>query len=1208
MENIRKDRANKEGSRPGPMAAGKPSRQTNPFPVVGIGASAGGLSACIKFLDALPADNGMAFILVQHLEPNHKSMMVDLLAGNTSMTVRQATDGMPIEREHLYVIPPGVYLSVGNGALRLSKPAARHGARLPIDFLLHSLAEECGERAVCVILSGTGADGSLGLKTVKEKCGLVIAQDPAEAEFDGMPRSAIMTGAVDRVLPVAKIPGALINYSRRIAKARAPDLSNSNDSLRGIVDLLRTTTEYDFTLYKPGTLRRRIERRMAMASDEIQDMEQYCELLRKDEVQRDDLAKDLLINVTSFFRDPAVFDFLAEKTIPELIDTQPPDRPLRIWIAGCSTGEEAYSLAMLLREETSAAKRHIKVQIFASDIDPDAIAIAREGYYPESIEAEVTPARLDRFFSKEEQGYRIIPELRSSVIFTVQDLLNDPPFSRLDMISCRNLLIYLLPEAQAKALSLFHFALREDKVLLLGASESVGNSKDQFEAISMSARVFRHIGHSRPGELFAAMRFGDASQPPPQRSARSRASTLAELCKKLLIENYTPAAVLLNRKHECLYFFGPTDRYLHVAQGLPTQNLFAMVSQKLRNRLRSAIQRAVEKNERIVLNGVHAPDDSDTTAFDIAVQPVLHDGEPLLLICFVDKPVSDRKKRSDVHPQDVGRVAELELELQATRMELEGAIHNLEVSSDEQTTINEEALSINEEFQSTNEELLTSKEELQSLNEELSALNSQLQETLERERTISDDLQNVLYSTDIATIFLDTRLNIRFFTPAAKSLFNFISGDIGRPLQDLNSLSADSALLADARSVLATPAPIEREIEASGGVWYLRRILPYRTQNTGIEGVVITFTKITERKLIADALEEARRQADLANAAKSRFLAVASHDLRQPLQTLALLQGLLTKTVEGNDNQQLVVRIGDAVSAMSSMLNALLDINQIEAGTVHAEPVTFPINDLLDRLRDEFTYHAAARGLTFRVVRCSLSVHSDPALLEMMIRNLISNAMKFTPGGKILLGCRRRQGALSIEVWDSGIGIHEDELSAIFEEYYQVGNSEHDPSRGLGLGLSIVLRLANLLDHRINVRARPGKGSAFTIEIKRAPPETTQPGNPASPENIDQQETNLHQRGTILVVDDEPELLNLLGLALRSEGHRTVTASNGSAVRELMAGGGFQPDLVVTDYNCQRRSKIRPVGRSKTRPLSVMRCSVLRVVPVVHRRDPRCFV
>jgi two-component system, chemotaxis family, CheB/CheR fusion protein len=828
---------------------------------------------------------------------------------------------------------------------------------------------------------------------------------------------------------------------------------------------------------------------------------------------------------------------------------------------------------MLFREQITAAERSIKLQVFASDVDPDAVASAREGLYPETIEADVSPARLARFYLKEDHGYRVLPELRAAVVFTVQDVLADPPFSRLDLVSCRNLLIYLRPEAQAKVVSLFHFALREGGILLLGSSETIGDLDGRFELISKSGRLYRHIGHGRPGELGFSTRARDGVRVPArpgQGQAPSHQAALAELCRRLVMETYAPAAVLINRKRECLYSLGPTDRYLRVAPGHPTHDLLAMARQDLRTKLRSAIQQASQENARIVVAGGRTTHDGNPRSFSIAVQPVLSESEELLLICFIDEPKDEQKRARPVTPPEVPRIAELEQELEATRAELQGAIRNLEISSEEQKAINEEAMSINEEFQSTNEELLTSKEELQSLNEELTALNSQLQETLERQRTTSNDLQNVLFSTDVATLFLDTDLNIRFFTPATKSLFNVIPSDVGRPLADLSSLAADGALLTDARTVLQTEAPIEREIEARSGAWYIRRILPYRTQDNGVEGVVITFADITDRKHVADALEAAKRQAELATVAKSRFLAAASHDLRQPLQTLVLLQGLLAKAVEGERAQKLVTRLDESLGAISGMLNTLLDINQIEAGSVRAEIVDFPINDLFARLRDEFIYHAQAKRLTLRVVPCSLSIRSDPHLLEPMIRNLLSNAMKYTERGKVLLGCRRYQGMLAIEIWDTGIGIPDQELQAIFEEYHQLDNAARERSRGLGLGLTIVQRLGKLLGHRISVRSRLGKGSVFAIEV-------TLPRSEAAP----QRERHRHgtddriveggrRTGTILVVEGDPEVRELLELLLKDEGHHTATTLDGVAALELVARGAVRPDLVLADYNLPR--------------------------------------
>jgi two-component system CheB/CheR fusion protein len=1143
------------------------------FPIVGIGASAGGLDACRKFLAALPANNGMAFILVQHLDPTHESMMVELLAGYTPMTVLQATEGMPVQRDHLYIIPPGTYLSVIDGALRLSHPQARHGARLPFDFLLHSLATDRGAWALCVILSGTGADGSLGLQTIRAKGGFVIAQDPEEAEYGGMPRNAISTGGVDLVLPVDRIPKALTQRDRRPTGVQRRngilDQDTASHWLPVIIDLLRARTAHDFTLYKPGTLQRRIERRMVLAAVDIRDSERYIKILRNDPTELNLLAKDLLINVTNFFRDPSVFEFLATKIIPDLVRSHAPDKPMRIWVAGCSTGEETNSLAMLFREAISAVNLGIKLQVFASDVDPDAIASAREGLYSAGIEADVSAERIARFFSKEDQSYRVSPELRSTVVFTVQDVLADPPFSRLDFVSCRNLLIYLRPEAQMKVLALFHFALSEGGILLLGTSETVGADDGKFEVISKVSRLYRHVGRSRPGEFGFMRGHGDGVRVPArpgQPTPPLRQAVLAELCRRMVMETYAPAAVLINRKNECLFSLGPTDRFLRVVPGHPSHDLLAMARQGVRTKLRSAILQAAQDNVRIVIPGGRTSEDGHAGTFSIAVQPFRNDGEDLLLICFVNDPKADLPRDKSRVSRDGPRVAELEQELEATRTELQGAIHNLEISGEEQKAISEEALSVQEEYQSTNEELLTSKEELQSLNEELTALNSQLQETLERQRTTSNDLKNVLYSTDVATLFLDKGLNIRFFTPATKVLFNIRPGDIGRPLSDLNSLAEDGNLPADLQMVLRTLQPLEREIETRAGACFVRRVLPYHTQNNGVEGVVITFADITERRHVADELGVLRRQADMANAAKSRFLAAASHDLRQPLQTLVLVQGLLAKNVESDKARKLVSRLDETLGAMSGMLNTLLDINQIEAGTVYAEIIDFPVDGLLDQMREEFSYHAQAKGLVLRVAPCGLSISSDPRLLEQMIRNLLSNALKYTKRGKVLLGCRRHKGALNLEIWDTGIGIPDTDLQAIFEEYRQLDNAARERSRGLGLGLSIVHRLAVLLGHQVRVRSRPGRGSVFSVEVKLAPDGPISRSAEVSAGSNNGNDAG-HHVGSILVIEDDPDVRELLEVFLRDEGHEVTSAHDGVRARELVAGGMARPDLILSDYN-----------------------------------------
>jgi two-component system, chemotaxis family, CheB/CheR fusion protein len=1173
-----------QASRPLPATATRPASGRHPitsrgppggsgdFLVVAIGASAGGLEACSKLMDVLPPDTGMAFILVQHLDPTHESMMVGLLAAHTKMTVLQAIDGMQLAPDHLFIIPPGTYLAVADGRLGLSTPPVRHGARLPFDFLLRSLAEDCGGRAACVVLSGAGADGSLGLRSVKEKGGVIIAQDPDEAGFAGMPSSAIQTGDVDLILRVADIPQALSRFDRRMAQVRSKAATvageRAPDWLAGIIELLRTRTVHDFSLYKTGTLQRRIERRMAMASVDTDGIGGYLTMLQNDSGELDLLAKDLLINVTSFFRDPGVFDRLAETVIPDLVRNRIADQPLRIWIAGCSTGEETYSLVMLFREEIAKQKVQVKLQFFASDVDPDAVASAREGLYPATIEADVSAERLARFFMKDEHGYTVVPELRGAVVFTVQDLLADPPFSRLDLVSCRNLLIYLRAEAQAKVISLFHFALRPGGILLLGSAETAGNIEGRFEVVSKPSRIYRQIGRSRPGEFGFLMGDGARGRA-PMASGRLAAQQVdpAELGRRMLIEAYAPAAILIDHRHECLFLFGSTDRYLRAASGRPTNDILDMIRPDMRTKLRSAIQRAIQEKALVVVDASRMVRDGHALSFSIEVRPFVSQSDDMLLVCFIDAP----KAMQPASQADAGaappRVVELERELEATRTELQGAVHDLEQSSEEQKAINEEALSVNEEYQSTNEELLTSKEELQSLNEELTALNSQLQETLERQRTTSDDLQNVLFSTDVATLFLDADLKIRFFTPATKTLFAVIPGDVGRPLADLHSFASDAELPTDARMVLQTHTPIEREIEAPNKLWFRRRVLPYRAHDSRVEGVVITFIDITKRRTISDALEAAKLQAEQASMAKSRFLAAASHDLRQPLQTLSLLQGLLARTVEGDREKKLLVRLEETLGAMAGMLNALLDINQIEAGMVRPEVVSFRVDDLLGRLRDEFSYHAQAKGLALRVVPCGVLIRSDPRLLEQMIRNLVSNALKYTTRGKVLIGCRRRGAALSIQIWDSGIGIPAVELQAIFEEYHQLGNAARERSLGLGLGLSIVQRLANLLGHRVQVRSNHGKGSVFTIEVKRAVDESAPRIVPAQPDAAGNGSVAKLRTGKILVVEDDPELRSLLELFLKDAGHRPITAPDGPAALHMIAQRALKPDLVLVDYN-----------------------------------------
>ncbi|UPY35629.1 chemotaxis protein CheB [Sediminicoccus sp. KRV36] len=1114
--------------------------------IIAIGASAGGLEASRRFLDAWPKQPGFAFILVQHLDPMHPSLLVELLATHTSLNVLQATDGAVIEAEHLYIIAPGTTLGVRAGRLVVSLPTERHGARLPFDVLLRSLAAEPDAAgSMAVVLSGTGEDGTKGALALRAAGGFVLAQEPAEAGFGGMPGAVIAANAVDLVLPVAAMAEALV--ARSLQRQPRPSARAAEDRLARIVALLRQRGATDFSLYKPGTLRRRIERRMGLAG--TPGLESYLALLEADPAEAQHLAKDLLIHVTAFFRDPEVFALLAERVIPDMLASHPAGQALRIWVAGCSTGEETWSLAILFREAIAAAGQDIRLQIFASDKDADAVATARQARYPAVIESAVSPARLKRFFTREDDAWLVNGELRSLVVFTVQDVLADPPFSRLDFISCRNLLIYLRPQAQARVAALFRFALRPGGILLLGGSETLGANETGFAVVAKAERIWRrHMGDSpaNHGLDFAAFATVPRSATPP------RPMRMAEQCRRILDQHYGPAAVLVDAQNRCLHSLGPTDRYLLHASGAATQQLLAIARPGLRARLRSALAAAREPGRACLR------DDRRNPIIDI--RQILDHGEMLLLVCFIEAPPAVSSPGRPPAARNQPRIAVLERELESTRAELHGAIQDLEGAAEEQRALNDEALSVNEEYQSTNEELLTSKEELQSLNEELTVLNGQLQETLEHSRTTSNDLQNVLYSTEEATIFLDANLHIRFFTPATRAVFSVLSGDLGRPLADLRSLATDAALLEDAAAVLAGAAPRMQEITTAEGAWFNRRVLPYRAQDATVAGVVITFVDITERRKTAALLEEATHRAEQASAVKSRFLGAASHDLRQPLQTLTLLRDLLAKIVEGDEARKLVAMQAPTLAAMAGMLDTLLDINQIETGTLKANPIAFSMDGLLDQLREEFSYLAAGQGLDLRVVPCGLSIRSDPRLLDQILRNLLSNALKYTREGRILLGCRRRAGLLRIEVWDTGIGIPEKDKKAIFDEYHQLDNAARERERGLGLGLAIVQRLAVLLGHGLDVQSRPGRGSVFSITVPVCGAAAILPVPATLP-------ASMHRTGAILVVEDDAAVRDLLVRVLTAEGHAAIAAADGEAALALIARGAIRPEIILADFN-----------------------------------------
>jgi two-component system CheB/CheR fusion protein len=834
------------------LATPSPARSASNFPVVAVGASAGGLEALTGLLEAMPDDCGLAIVVINHANPHHESLMVDLLSRHTAMPMAFAHNGALVEPNHVYVIPPNSFLALRDGALHLSPPETGHNVRLPIDFFLRSLASACRERAVAIILSGTGSDGTLGVTAVKENGGMAMAQDPAEAGQDGMPRSAIATRFIDHILRVAEMPARLIDYARHsyTRTGMPPPVlgERARAGLMEVIAVLKTQSPVNFELYKEGTLLRRIERRMGLRH--VEDPGQYLAFLKEHPEEIAQLHKDLLISVTSFFRDPAAFEDLAETILPDLVRGHPADRPIRAWVAGCATGEEAYSIAMLLIEKVSALRKDLKLQVFASDIDEEALETARDGRYPDAIEADVSPERLQRFFIREDYTYRVVPELRETVIFAKQNLLSDPPFSRLDLVTCRNVLIYLNPAPQERIISIFHFALVEGGALVLGLSETVGTRTDMFQPLSRKSRIFRSIGgrhrlridypvSSVPAAPIAGVAAGAAGP--------NRPAGWTDLSHKALLEHYAPAAVLVSENFEVLYFHGATDRYLRMPPGEPRHALLALAREGLGSELGAALREARQRRETTARNAT-ARRDGQNFLVTITVHPVTSDHAPLLLVTFADHPAPAAEPPASVSAVDHTVLHLLEQELKSTKQDLQNTIADLERSNEELKAANEEATSLNEEFQSTNEELETSKEELQSLNEELTSLNAQLQHKIEGERVISDDLGNLLVSSDIATLFLDRNFNIKRFTRPATRLFNLIASDVGRPFSDISRGVDDPELMKDIESVLAELTTQQREVKGKQADWYIRRVLPYRTQENRIDGVVITFTEVSKLK------------------------------------------------------------------------------------------------------------------------------------------------------------------------------------------------------------------------------------------------------------------------------------------------------------------------------------------------------------------------
>jgi len=839
------------------------------IPIVTVGASAGGLEALERFFDNVPEDSGMTFVVITHTSPEHESMLPGLIKRKSKIPVEVIRDDMPAEPNIIYLPPSDRDPILEKGVFSLKKRPAKSEIHMPVDLFLRHLAQERREFAACVILSGTGTDGTLGLRQIKENGGLAIAQSLDSARHTGMPRSAIDTGLVDVVAAPSEMPDHLMRYFKHPGTVRLmPDEEKETDPLRRILTFLATRTQHDFSLYKENTLIRRIERRMTINRSE--NGPDYIELLRRDPDEVRALFQDLLIGVTSFFRDPEAFAFIKQAVLPDLVSRANND-PLRIWIPGCATGEEAYSVAILLKEFMEEKEIRRDAQVFGTDIDGQAIEKARLGLYLQNIVSDVSPERLKRFFIGEDSRYRVIPDIRGMVVFAEQNLLSDPPFSRLDLLVCRNLLIYLKPEAQNRLIPLFHYALRDGGVLFLGNAEGVGRHHDHFEPVSRHHSIYRRQNHrvhpmiefppAKRLRKFDEKTEAGKEQEKPEKGIR-------EAVEKFLIQAHTPACVVVNRMGEILHFHGRTSRYLEQPGGEPTVQIGDMAREGLRVALLSALRRAEKDKEEIREKDVRVKVDHEFRRIDLVVKSF---GRPPLtdcrLVIFEELPEPDGSEPQaadhETGRKDTPREDELEEELMRVRQDYRSAMEEIQTSNEELRSSNEELHSSNEELQSTNEELESSREELQSLNEELNTVNSELNSKIEDLHEAYNAVSSVLNSTRIAIVFLDNELRIKRFTPEATRLLNLIDSDVGRPLEHISHKMEYENLLEKVSQVMKDLTSIDEEILTRDGHWYRMRIMVYRTEKHIIEGVVLTFINIDAQKKAQEELEKMSSQAVL---------------------------------------------------------------------------------------------------------------------------------------------------------------------------------------------------------------------------------------------------------------------------------------------------------------------------------------------------------
>lgn len=1162
------------------------------FPVVGIGASAGGLEAFSTLLKMLPSDTGMAFVLIQHLDPTHPSFLCEALAKTTQMPVIEAGDGLMVTPDHVYVIPPNSELAILGGRLSiLPRPADSKRPHLPVDFFLRSLAAERGARAIGVVLSGTASDGTDGLRAIQAEGGITLVQDPRTAKFAGMPKSALDAGVVDYSLGLSELTAELVRLSGHsyVGGGELPAATRVAATLDKIFAVVRNQVGIDLSEYKPASIERRLARRMALRK--VDSTMQYLVVLQSEPTEVQALYEDVLIHVTSFFRDPEVFETLTQSVFPAILKTKAAGAPIRIWVAGCSTGQEVYSLAIALLEHLEEPH---PIQIFGSDVSEKAIEAARAGAYTDGDLRGVSDERRRRFFTKTTRGYQIAKAVRDLCVFVQHDLARDPPFSKLDLVTCRNVLIYFDAALQKRVLPTLHYALAQPGFLLLGRTETISGFDHLFRSVEPTANVFARSAttsslHFRPQHETPTATRTPAS--PSLAEASRRSLDLGKHLDRMLMERYAPPSVLVSDKMDVLQYRGAIGSYLQPPPGEPQHNLFKMARGGLLATLRASIARARKEMAPVRVEDVEVDQDASTRLCTVVVLPLaglLHDPRELLFVVLFESvapPPPRRKGAKAGKAGDQRQLPRLAHELAATKDYLQSLIEEHGRATADLGAANEELVSGNEELQSLNEELETAKEELQSTNEELTTVNDELNARNREVTVVNSDLVNLLAAVELPILILDRQRRIRRFTPKSRTILNVLASDVGRPLEDIKINLDLSDLDEQISAVIDNMEVRESEVQDRSGRWYRMQIRPYKTTENVIDGAILSLVDITLLKHHVAVALEARVQAEKADRAKDQFLATLSHELRNPLSTMLLQAQLLLR---GNMDVAQLQRAGESIERGTKiqvqLIDDLLDVSRIVAGKLRIDTRPLPLSSVISSALDGVTMAAQRKSIEIEVDLGDGvgDVMADPLRMHQVVANLLSNAIKFTPQkGHVRVSLSAAAGVARIEVSDDGAGIDAEFLPYVFNRFSQADDSDEGHHGGLGLGLAIVQHLVEMHGGEVEAHsAGAGRGATFTVKLPligagALPPRGAGEGDDTAP---------LEGR-RVLVVDDNVGTREAMAHMLTRRGALVVTAESVTAAEAAVAS--FHPEAILCDlampgqdgYAFIRRLRSLPAAR-----------------------------